>query len=151
MKIRFKQTGFNQKKEIKMSDKKLTFFTPEEVAGLDEEFAAKLDLARKFAQIPFIITSGLRTLAENEQTPGAAKESAHLSGHAVDLRVGNSHEVYLIVAAGLSVGITRFGIYVDENNVPTHVHVDDMKDDLHVSEVIWIKREGASNTSIKTA
>jgi uncharacterized protein YcbK (DUF882 family) len=123
------------------------YFKPEEVEGLNEDFVAKLDLARKFAGIPFQITSGLRTLAENERTSGAAKDSAHLTGKAVDLRVGNSHEVYLIIAAGLSVGITRFGIYVDLEGYPTHVHVDDAKDDLHVSEVIWVKREGQANTA----
>lgn len=128
-----------------------TYFTDEEVKGLDAEFCSKLDLARKFSGIPFQITSGLRTLAENERTPGAAKDSVHLSGKAVDLRVGNSHEVYLIVAAGLSVGITRFGIYTDAEGTPTHVHLDDAKDDLHVSEVIWIKREGQANTAPASA
>lgn len=130
---------------------KFAYFKDSEVVGLDEEFVRKLDLARKFSGIPFVITSGLRTLAENERTSGAAKESAHLTGKAVDLRVGNSHEVYLIVAAGLSVGITRFGIYTDAEGTPTHVHLDDAKDDLHVSEVIWVKREGQPNSAPASA
>lgn len=130
-----------------------TYFTDEEVVGLDEEFVRKADLMRKFAGIPLIVTSGLRTLEENQRTPGAVSDSAHLptgnppAGHAMDVRAQNDHEVYLIIAAGLSVGITRFGVYVDENNVPTHVHFDDLLDDAHVGEVIWIRKEGAPYTS----
>jgi len=129
---------------------KYTFFKDSEVVGLDEEFARKLDLARKFANIPFEITSGFRSPEANQSTPGAVHDSAHLSGHAVDLRASNDHEIYLILAAGLSVGITRFGIYVDGNNVPTHVHLDDMRDDAHVGEVIWIRKEGAPYNSAPT-
>lgn len=127
------------------------YFTPEEVEGLNEDFVAKLDLARKFAGIPFTITSGLRTVQENESlvASGAVPDSAHLQGNAVDLRVANNHEVYLIIAAGVSVGITRYGIYLDSEGIPTHVHLDTATD--RVSEVIWIKREGKPNSAPATA
>jgi uncharacterized protein YcbK (DUF882 family) len=146
--LRFKQTGF-QKKETCMTDQKLTYFTPQEVAGLDPEFCSKLDLARKFAAFPFVITSGLRTPEANQSTPGAVADSSHLKGLAVDLKAENDHEAYLIIAAGLSVGITRFGIYVDGNNVPTHVHLD--VDPDKVPEVIWIRKEGAPYNSALAA
>lgn len=129
------------------------YFKAEEVEGLNEEFVAKLDQARHLAGIPFVITSGFRTLPENESlvASGAAPHSSHLQGLAVDLRVQNDHEVYLILSSGIAVGITRYGIYTNANNKPTHVHLDVSKDDLHVSEVIWMKREGQPNSSTAIA
>ncbi len=119
------------------------YFTPEEVEGLDENFVAKLDQARHIAGFPFVITSGFRTPETNQSIIGAVPDSAHLKGLAVDLKVENDHEVSRIIAACQEIGITRCGIYVDTNNVPTHVHVD--VDPDKVSEVIWIKREGQPN------
>ncbi len=120
------------------------YFRPEEVGGLNEEFVAKLDQARHLAGIPFTITSGFRTVSENESlvASGAAPHSSHLQGLAVDLRVQNDYEIYRILSSGMAVGITRYGIYTDADNKPTHVHLDVSKDDAHVPEVIWIKREG---------
>lgn len=149
--LRFQETWYRKETKMPEEPQKFAYFRNSEVVGLDEEFVRKADLARKFAGIPFINTSGLRTLEENQRTPGAAQNSAHLTGHAMDLLVGNSHEVYLIIAACLTVGITRFGIYVDAEGNPTHVHIDDAKDDLHVQEVIWIKREGQPNSAPATA
>lgn len=129
----------------------LKYFKPEEVEGLDHEFCAKLDQARHIAQIPFVITSGLRTPETNQSlvAKGAAPDSAHLYGLAVDLRVENNHEVFLIISSAFAVGINRFGIYVDESNHPTHVHLDVDKE--KVPEVIWVKREGKADSIIATA
>lgn len=148
--VRFSETGYTKPKENNMPPE-YVYFKPEEVEGLDANFVAKLDLARKFAQIPFVITSGLRTLTQNEQTAGSVHDSAHLTGKAVDLRVDNDHEVYLILAAGISVGITRYGIYINSDGKPTHVHIDVANDDAHVPEVIWIKGEGKPNSAPATA
>ncbi len=125
------------------------YFTAEEVVGLDQELVTKLDQARHLAGFPFVITSGLRTLEKNQSVIGAVPDSAHLKGLAVDLRVENSHEVSLLIDACKTVGITRRGIYVNSDNVPTHVHVDIDPD--KVSDVIWIKREGQPNSPIATA
>src|SRR6267142_626505 len=119
------------------------WFRAEEVEGLDEEFVAKLDQARNLAGFPFVITSGFRTLTQNESLVGAVPDSAHLKGLAVDLAVSNDHEVSLIVDAAKTVGITRRGIYVNSAGTPTHVHLD--VDPEKVTEVIWIKREGMLN------
>jgi len=118
------------------------YFKPEEVEGLNEEFCAKLDQARHLAGIPFKITSGLRTLEINKSIIGASPDSSHLQGLAVDLLVENSHEVYLIISSAISVGISRFGVYVNSGNVPTHVYLDMATD--RASEVVWVKREGAA-------
>jgi hypothetical protein len=80
---------------------------------------------------------------------GAVPDSAHLQGLAVDLRVQNNHEVYLVLSAGMAVGITRYGIYINSEGVPTHVHLDAATD--RVPEVIWIKGEGKQNSAPATA
>lgn len=120
---------------------KYRYFTPEEVEGLNEEFVAKLDQARHLAGIPFVITSGLRTLEKNQSVVGAVPNSSHLKGLAVDLRVSSSHEVALICDAAKAVGITRRGIYVDRDMVPRHIHLD--IDPEKVGQVVFIKIEGA--------
>lgn len=125
------------------------YFKPSEVEGLNEDFCAKLDQARHLAGIPFKISSGLRSLETNQSIIGASPDSSHIQGLAVDLVVENSHEVYLIVHAAIAVGITRFGIYVNADNVPTHVHLDMATD--RVTEVIWVKREGQPNSAPATA
>ncbi len=132
------------------------YFKPEEVLGLDTEFVSQLDRATAETaklnptgqRIPFIITSGLRTLEINQSLPGAVGDSSHLSGKAVDLRVDNSHEVWLIVAALIDVGITRIGIYVDKEWIPIHIHCD--VDQEKVQQVIFIKQEGQASSATAT-
>lgn len=134
-----------------------TYFKSEEVVGLDPEYVSKLDLATaKTAdldpnkqRVAFTIASGFRTPEKNQSIVGAVPDSAHLKGLATDLVVANDHEVWLIVAALISVGITRIGIYVNADGVPTHIHND--VDPDKVPEVIWIKREGQPNSPIQTA
>ncbi len=125
------------------------YFKTEEVEGLNEEFVAKLDQARHLAGFPFVITSGFRTPETNQSIVGAVSDSSHLKGLAVDLKVENDHEVSLIVGSCRMNGITRFGIYVDGNDVPTHVHVD--VDPDKVPEVIWIRKEGQPYSPTATA
>lgn len=123
------------------------YFTPEEVAGLDPDLVAKLDLATAKTEdislekrrIPFVITSGLRSSEKNQSVIGAVPDSAHLTGHAVDLRVENSHEVWVMVAALKEVGINRIGIYVDKSWQPIHLHCDNDPD--KVPQVTFIKAE----------
>ncbi len=118
---------------------KWTFFQDSEVEGLDEEFVSKLDMARKIAETPFIITSGFRTPKKNLSVVGSVPDSSHLKGLAVDLRVETSHDVWKIVDGLQKVGITRIGIYVDKEFKPIHIHCD--VDPEKVSEVIFIKQE----------
>ncbi len=125
------------------------YFTAEEVVGLDQEFVTKLDKARDIAGFPFVITSGFRTPEKNQSIIGSVPDSSHLKGLAVDLAVANDHEVSLIVDAAKAVGITRRGIYINSDGVPTHVHIDIDPD--KVSEVIWIKGEGKPNSAPATA
>lgn len=108
---------------------KYTYFTPEEVEGLDAEFVAKLDWARGRSGVPFIITSGKRSPAENERV-GGVDASAHVKGLAVDLRCADSQNRFKMMNALLLAGFKRLGIY------DKHLHVD--LDASLPQEVIWV-------------
>lgn len=115
-------------------------FTAEEVAGLESELVAKLDRARQIAGVPFIISSGLRQPGENSVLKGAVPDSAHLTGKAVDLKVGNSHDYYRMMLGLLDSGFKRIGQYLSADGTDViHLHVD--IDDGKPQEVIFSKRE----------
>ncbi len=122
-------------------NQRYAYFTDEEVVGLNGEFVAKLDMARKVAGIPFVITSGFRSPETNQSLIGAVPDSAHLEGLAVDLKVENSHEVWQIVSGLKEAGITRIGIYVNKDWLPIHLHCDVSTEGNHIPEVIFIKQE----------
>ena len=83
----------------------------------DEALVLMLDDAREIAGIPFHITSALRSREDNLRV-GGARDSAHLTGHAVDLRAPTSRIRSQMLRALLAVGFNRIGIY------PGHIHVD---------------------------
>lgn len=117
-----------------------TYFTDQEVIGLDHEFVAKLDLARKIAGIPFVITSGFRTHQANQSLIGAVPDSAHTKGLAVDLRVRTSEEAGIICDALASAGIYRRGIYVNTDSQPVHVHCD-VDPEKQPARCIYVREE----------
>lgn len=120
--VRFPQTGFKM-------PPKYNYFKPEEVIGLDCELVAKLDWARGRAGVPFVITSGKRTVEENTKA-GGVSESAHMKGLAVDLRCADSNARYCMVQALVLVGFKRIGLYTK------HLHCD--LDPTLPQEVIWM-------------
>lgn len=107
------------------------YFSDQEVAGLDKELCAKLDMARDKAGVPFIITCGLRTPKQNACLHGAVSDSAHLKGLAVDLATGDDHMKNRIVEGLILAGLSaRWGEYfvidaaAPDHLVPHHIHVD---------------------------
>lgn len=106
------------------------WFNDKSAEGLNEDLISKLDQARDYAGIPFIITSGLRTPETNKSLTGAVEDSAHLSGMAVDLRIYTTVARFKIVKALLDVGFNRIGIY------DKHIHCDIDKE--KPQNVIWI-------------
>lgn len=94
-----------------------THFSDEEVAGLSPNLVDLLDAARSFAHVPFIITSGFRTEAEN-LAAGGVPGSAHTLGLGVDLRCEGSYTRFRMVTALLVAGFKRIGVY------DKHIHVD---------------------------
>ena len=110
------------------------FFDDDEIKGLDTQFVAKLDDARGIAGVPFRITSGRRSEAENRRV-GGTDNSAHLSGRAVDLRSRGSSSHFKILKGAYLSGIKRIGVYFDEEGEPSHIHLDDASD--LPQEVLW--------------
>jgi len=96
--------------------------------GVNTELMQMLDDAREIAEIPFIITSGLRTPEHNAEI-GGVSNSAHLEGLAVDLATSSYHTTYRIVLGLLLTGFKRIEITKD------HIHAD--IDKTKAQEVIF--------------
>lgn len=116
----------------------LEHFKPNEVEGLNESTAKKLDYARGTAGVPFVITSGFRTSEKNKGLSGAVGDSSHLSGHGVDLHVEDDFHFKAVVAGLLAAGFNRMGFYFALEGtklIPKHIHVDD--DPTKPAHVFW--------------
>jgi len=81
-----------------------------------------LDLARSLAGVPFKISSGFRCKKHNKKVSGV-KNSAHLTGLAVDIEVPNNVARLKILRALVIVGFNRIGI----SKGFIHVDVDKTK------------------------
>ena len=101
---------------------------------MDQGFLDLLDEARDLAGVPFVVTSGFRTVEYNriliDSGYSASKNSSHLLGLAADIRVRTSSERWVILDAMLEVGFTRLGI--GENFI--HCDTDTIYKQSHV---IW--------------
>ena len=95
--------------------------------GMNVEFLAKLDEAREFAGIPFIINSAYRSPEHPESIKNPT--SSHIKGLAVDISVKDSVTRFKVLNALIAVGFNRIGV------ADTFIHVDL---DLDKSQnVIW--------------
>lgn len=97
-------------------------------SSMDIRLLQRLETARALAGIPFHITSSIRCREHNDRV-GGASQSAHVSGHAVDIACSSSKARYTIVRALMLAGFTRIGI------AKSFVHAD-TSPDLEQS-VIW--------------
>ena len=119
------------------------YFTEEELAckGTDEcdmhpEFMEKLIAVREDYNQPMIITSGYRHLAYND-TIGGAKNSPHLYGRAVDIKVAGGDALRLIKMA-LRHGMTGVGVKQRGDHDRRFIHLDDKpQSDAHPRPWIW--------------
>jgi uncharacterized protein YcbK (DUF882 family) len=101
-------------------------------AQMDEDFLSRLDFARIYADIPFMLTSAYRC-EEHNYNVGGVEDSAHTKGLAVDIVCESDYERCKIIAGALKAGITRIGIYSN------FIHIDDDPD--KTSHVIWIGKD----------
>ncbi len=85
--------------------------------NMNEDFLAKLDNARMIADIPFIINSAWRSVEHNEKV-GGKPDSSHLKGLAVDIKVTNSRQRFIVLQSLIAAGFNRIGI------AKTFIHVD---------------------------
>jgi hypothetical protein len=98
---------------------KYQYFQDSELAGLQDSTCQKLSIARGKANVPFIITCGLRTVAQNAALAESVSDSAHLTGNGVDLACSDSPTRFSMVKGLLDAGFTRIGVY------SAHIHADD--------------------------
>ena len=95
--------------------------------NMNVDFLAKLDEAREFAGIPFIINSAYRSPSHPESIKNPT--SSHIKGLAVDIKAKDSITRFKVLDALIAVGFNRIGI------AGTFIHVDL---DLDKSQnVIW--------------
>jgi uncharacterized protein YcbK (DUF882 family) len=93
------------------------YFKEKEIVGLSPKLVQMLDNAREFAGVPFVITSGKRTIHENTEVGGIA-DSSHLEGLAVDIRCRDSNSRFDIISGLLKASFCRIGLYTN------HIHTD---------------------------
>ena len=94
---------------------------------MDSDFLAKLDKAREFAKVPFVINSAYRSPEHPESIKNPT--SSHIKGLAVDIRTTDSRTRYKVLNSLMHVGFNRIGI------ADTFIHVDDDTDKSQ--KVIW--------------
>ena len=94
---------------------------------MDVDFLIKLDKAREFAKVPFVINSAYRSPEHAESIKNPT--SSHIKGLAVDIKATDSRTRYKVLNALMHVGFNRIGI------ADTFIHVDDDKDKSQ--KVIW--------------
>ncbi len=97
-------------------------------------FTERLDQAREYAGIPFIVNSGYRCEKHNEKV-GGLSNSSHLTGSAADIKCIDSQSRFLILDALFHVGFSRIGIYFKRGMI----HVDD--DHSKPRAVVWGKHD----------
>ena len=95
--------------------------------NMDEEFLQRLDQARAFADIPFIINSAYRS--PNHPLSIKNPSSSHIKGLAVDIKATDNATRFKIIDALLFVGFKRIGI------ADTFIHVDMDYDKRQ--DIIW--------------
>ena len=83
---------------------------------MDVNFLCKLDEAREYAGIPFIINSAYRS--PEHPLSIINPTSSHIKGLAVDISAKDSRQRFLILDALFMVGFNRIGI------AGTFIHVD---------------------------
>ena len=111
------------------SEREFNLCTPRcSLQDMAQEFMNKLDAVREKAGIPLVLNSAFRTVA-HEKARGRAGTSAHTMRVAADIRCNSSANRYKILAAAISLGFTRIGVY------PTFIHLDISK--THPQGVIW--------------
>jgi zinc D-Ala-D-Ala carboxypeptidase len=96
--------------------------------NMDVEFLDKLDEARAYAGIPFIINSAYRSPEHPESIKNPT--SSHIKGLAVDIRAMDSPTRFIILDALMVVGFRRIGVS------ETFIHVDNDMD--KTQNLVWL-------------
>ena len=92
-----------------------SFFTEDEMKCpccgkmmMDQTFMKKLNVARFMAGFPFVVSSGYRCPAHNEEV--GSTSTNHTTGQAADVRCVNDAERYNMIWAMIGAGIKGIGV-----------------------------------------
>lgn len=104
---------------------------------MDPCFLEMLDMARMYAGIPFVVTSGFRTKQYNKELKRrgykVSNTSPHMLGKAADIACTTSADRFLIISAALEAGFTRIGV------ASNFIHLDNATaEDDKIEELIWV-------------
>jgi hypothetical protein len=88
------------------------------IADLKPELVDLMDKMRGECGFAWIITSGFRTVAENNMLPSAAIDSAHTKGEAVDIYCVDNRKRQILLDILRKNGINRIGLG------KTFIHID---------------------------
>ena len=98
------------------------------VDKMNPSFVERLNLARSYSSIPWILTSSWRDDEHNKDV-GGKPTSSHPKGIAVDIAAMSSRAKWIIINALIKAGFTRIGIGSN------FIHAD--TDKTKVQNVIW--------------
>lgn len=98
------------------------------LSDMDSDFMSRLDLARGFSDVPYVINSAYRSRAY-EISKGRFGTSSHTKGLAVDIACSSNFMRGRILYGLIKVGFSRIGIG------KTFIHVDS---DNEKSSAIWL-------------
>ena len=119
-----------------MTEDKMQFFEPGEFAclccgrtRLNPKFKDKIDTARLYAKVPFVITSGCRCEKHNKVVGGKPTSSHLIDNHiggccAADIRTATSVERFRVLYGLIQARFLRIGIGKDF----IHADCDEEKD-----------------------
>lgn len=98
---------------------------------MDEDLPYYLNMARGYAEVPFVLTSTIRCMKHNlSEEVGGSETSSHLKGLAIDIKCDSSYERYRMIQGLKKAGFTRIGIGKD------FIHAD--KDPDKPKELMWV-------------
>lgn len=97
--------------------------------NISEKFIRKLQNARTYSDVKYMINSGCRCKQHNTNVNGSPK-SAHLKGLAADIRIENKLQRYRVIDGLTLAGFKRIGIA--DNFI--HVDIDGSKK----QEIVWL-------------
>lgn len=84
---------------------------------MSRQLLEMLQKARTIANIPFIINSAFRCESHNKKV-SKFTNSPHLGGFAVDIKITNSQQRFIIIESLIKAGFKRIGVG------ETFIHVD---------------------------
>lgn len=98
------------------------------VCLISDDLLGRLNHAREIAGIPIVLNSAYRCEKHNDAV-GGSPTSSHVRGKAVDIRITNNNQRFIILNALLQAGFTRLGVGSN------FIHVD--CDEKKAQNVIW--------------